>query len=164
MVAGGLIAVVGIAPCFAVNALSFVAMIVALRGMDPAALIVAEIAPRRRGQVRAAVAEVMRRPELRIPLAMMVVVGTLSFNFQVLLPLFAKFTWHGTATTYALLTSAMGIGSVAGALAAGARGRVTSHILVVSAGAVRRRAADRRGRADRGSSRRWPSCRSAPPA
>ncbi len=134
MVAGGLIAVVGIAPCFAVNALSFVAMIVALRGMDHSALSVAAIAPRQRGQVRAAVAEVMRRPELRIPLAMMVVVGTLSFNFQVLLPLFAKFTWHGTATTYALLTSAMGIGSVAGALAAGARGRVSSNILVVSAG------------------------------
>ena len=53
---------------------------------------------------------------------MMALVGTLSFNFQVLLPLFAEFTWHGTATTYALLTSAMGVGSVCGALAAGARG------------------------------------------
>ena len=41
---------------------------------------------------------------------MMVVIGTLSFNFVVLLPLFARFTWHGTATTYALLTSAMGVG------------------------------------------------------
>ena len=55
---------------------------------------------------------------------MMVVVGTLSFNFQVLLPLFAADTWHGTAASYALLTSSMGVGSVAGALVAGARGRV----------------------------------------
>ena len=47
---------------------------------------------------------------------MMAVVGTLCFNFQVLLPLFARFTWHGTATTYALLTSAMAVGSLAGAL------------------------------------------------
>ena len=30
---------------------------------------------------------------------MMAVVGTLSFNFQVLLPLLASFTWHGTAST-----------------------------------------------------------------
>ena len=64
-------------------------------------------------------------PRLRTPLAMMVLVGTLSFNFQVLLPLLAHTTWHGTAATYALLTSAMGVGSVAGALLAGARGRVS---------------------------------------
>jgi MFS family permease len=133
MFAGGLIAAVGIAPCFAINALSFAAMLIALRRMDPAALLVSAPAPRRRGQIRAAVAEVMRRPELRIPLGMMVVVGTLSFNFQVLLPLLARFTWHGNASTYALLTSAMGVGSVVGALAAGARGRATPRILVLSA-------------------------------
>ena len=42
----------------------------------------------------------------------MVLVGTLSFNFQVLMPLLAHSTWHGTATTYALMTMAMGVGSV----------------------------------------------------
>ena len=70
----------------------------------------------------------------------------LSFNFQVLLPLLAEFTWHGTATTYALLTAAMGVGSVGGALAAGARGRVSPRLW-----SARRccsaRAAARRGRA-----------------
>ena len=40
-----------------------------------------------------------------------------------LLPLLAHDTWHGTATTYATLTAAMGVGSICGALAAGARGR-----------------------------------------
>jgi MFS family permease len=133
MLAGGLIAVAGISVCFGVNALSFVAMLVALRGMDPALLQSAAPVPRRPGQVRAALREVARRPELRVPLAMMVVIGTLSFNFQVLLPLFARFTWHGTAATYALLTSAMGIGSVLGALAAGARGRVSPALLAGSA-------------------------------
>ena len=39
---------------------------------------------------------VARTPKLRIPLAMMALVGTLSFNFQVLLPLLASFTWDGT--------------------------------------------------------------------
>jgi MFS family permease len=66
---------------------------------------------------------------------MMVVVGTLSFNFQVLLPLLARFTWEGDATTYALLTTTMGVGSVAGALAAGARGRVSGGLLVGSSAA-----------------------------
>jgi MFS family permease len=131
--AGGVIALGGVAPCFALNGLSFVAMLIALRGMDPNALFRSAPAKHERGAVRAAVREVARRPELRIPLGMMLLIGTLSFNFQVLLPLFARFTWHGTAATYALLTSAMGIGSVAGALVAGARGRVSPRLLTVSA-------------------------------
>ena len=64
---------------------------------------------------------------------MMALVGTLSFNFQVLMPLLASETWHGTAATYALLTAAMAVGSVAGALASGARGRVSPRILVGAA-------------------------------
>jgi len=65
----------------------------------------------------------------------MVLVGTLSFNFQVLLPITAKETWHGSAATYALMTSAMGVGSVAGALAAGFRARVTPRLLIVASAA-----------------------------
>ena len=72
-------------------------------------------------------------PGLWIPLAMMALVGTLSFNFQVLMPLLASQTWHGTAATYALLTAAMAVGSVTGALASGARGRVSPRILVGAA-------------------------------
>jgi MFS family permease len=133
MFAGGLIAVLGVAPCFLFNAMSFAAMLIALRGMDTKKLLTPERAPRMRGQVRAAIAEVRGNPHLKIPLLMMVVIGTLSFNFQVLLPLFAKFTWHGTATTYALLMAAMGVGAIAGALISGFRGAVSANLLVVSA-------------------------------
>ncbi|MCW2990604.1 MAG: transporter, partial [Solirubrobacterales bacterium] len=133
MFAGGLIALFGVAPCFLFNALSFAAMLIALRGMDTSKLLTPRRASRMPGQVRAAVAEVRRNPHLKIPLLMMAVIGTLSFNFQVLLPLFAKFTWHGTATTYAVLMAAMGVGSIAGALISGFRGNVTAGLLVVSA-------------------------------
>lgn len=133
VLAGAVIALAGVGPCFALNALSFAAMLVALRRMDPARLQTPERAPRRRGQVRAAIAEVRRDPHLQIPLLMMVVIGILSFNFQVLLPLFAEFTWEGTATTYAGLMAAMGLGSIAGALVSGFRGTVTSGLLVGSA-------------------------------
>jgi MFS family permease len=131
--AGTLIALLGVAPCFAVNAATFGVMVVALRLMDPAQLHRGELAPRERRQLRSAVAYVRRTPALRIPLTMMVLVGTVSFNFQVLLPLLASQTWHGTAATYATLTAAMGVGSVLGALAASARGRVTPAILVIAA-------------------------------
>jgi MFS family permease len=107
-------------------------MFIALRTMDPSKLHTPKPAVRARGEVRLALRYVARTPELRIPLAMMALVGTISFNFQVLLPLLADFTWNGTAATYATLTAAMGVGSVAGALLAGARGRVSPNLLVVS--------------------------------
>ncbi|MEP6954211.1 MAG: MFS transporter [Solirubrobacteraceae bacterium] len=131
--AGAVIALFGVGPCFLINALTFLAMIAALRLMNPAALQVAAIAAKAPGQLRSAVAYVRATPELVVPLAMMALVGTVSFNFQVLLPLLAHDTWHGTATTYATLTAAMGVGSICGALAAGARGRVSPRLLVVSA-------------------------------
>ena len=133
--AGAVIALAGVGPCFAINALSFVAMLVALHGMDPAKLHAPVPGKRGGGQLRSALRTVARTPELRVPLAMMALVGTLSFNFQVLLPLFARFTWHGTATTYALLTAAMGVGSIGGALVAGARGRVSHRLLIGAAAA-----------------------------
>ena len=130
-VAGAVIALFGVGPCFLINSLSFGAMILALRAMNPAELH-APPAPAQRGpgQLRQALRYVARTPELLIPLAMMAVVGTLSYNFQVLLPLLASFTWHGTASTYTALAVAMGVGSVAGALAAGARGRISPRLLV----------------------------------
>src|SRR4051794_12666630 len=130
--AGTIIALIGIAPCFAVNAASFLAMFIALRTMNPALLQTPKPAARKAGEVRSALRYVARTPELRIPLVMMALVGTISFNFQVILPLLADFTWHGTAATYAMLTAAMGLGSVGGALAAGARGRVSGRLLVVA--------------------------------
>ena len=70
-------------------------MLVALRLMDPAQLNAPRPVARKGGELRAALRYVRRTPELLIPLAMMVVVGTVSYNFQVLLPLLASFTWHG---------------------------------------------------------------------
>jgi MFS family permease len=131
--AGITIATLGVAPCFLINALSFLAMIVALRWMEPGELEATRPAERAPGQLRSAVRYVWRTAELRIPLVLMALVSTLAFNFQVFLPLFARFTWHGSAATYALLTTTMAVGSVIGALVAGARGTVTSRTLVLAA-------------------------------
>jgi MFS family permease len=119
--AGAVIAAVNVQTCFLVNALSFAAMLVALKRMEPADLRRAEPVARKSGQLRSAVRYVRGTPALLIPLAMMAVAGTLAYNFQVLMPLLARFTFHGNASTYALLTAAMGAGAVVGALASGAR-------------------------------------------
>jgi MFS family permease len=121
--AGILIAGFGVVPCFALNALTFVAMIVALWGMDPRGLHTEPVAPRERGAIRAALRYVARTPELALPLALMALVGTLGFNFQVVLPLLAKFSFDGGAGTYAAMVAAMAAGSIVGALITGAHGR-----------------------------------------
>jgi len=131
--AAAVIAVGGVGPCFLLNALSYVAMIVALWRMDPRQLRPAPPARRERGQLREALRYVAATPRLRLPLLMMAVLGTFSFNFATVLPLMAKFTFHGTATTLSLLTSALAVGSIVGALTTGARHRIDRRFLVSSA-------------------------------
>jgi MFS family permease len=127
--AGILIATVGVVPCFAINALTFVAMIAALWRMDPARLQAAPPAQREPGAIRAGLRYVMATPELLVPLALMALVGTLGFNFQVVLPLLAKFSFEAGAMTYAALVSAMAVGSIVGALVNGHRGRTGPRLI-----------------------------------
>jgi hypothetical protein len=130
---GLLIATGGIELCFLLNALSFGAMIVALRSLDTSQLAPPKLATRERGAVRSALRYVTRTPELAIPLGMMALVGTLGFNFQVLLPLLARETFAGDATAYSLLAVAMGAGAIAGALVTSARRRIGEGLLVGAA-------------------------------
>ncbi len=129
-VAGVVIATAGVGPCFLLNAATFAAMLIALRRMEPAALDRPRPVARERGALRAALRYVARTPALAVPLAMMALVSTLGFNFQVLLPLLARFTFDGGPQTYALLASSMAVGSLAGALVSGARARVSSQLLI----------------------------------
>ncbi len=131
--AGILIALFGVVPCFALNALTFVAMIVALWGMDPDRLHSEPVAPRAPGAIRAGLRYVIRTPELAVPLALMALVGTLGFNFQVILPLLAKFSFGGGAGTYAAMVSAMAVGSIVGALVNGSHGRTGPRLIAAGA-------------------------------
>jgi MFS family permease len=132
-IAGILIALAGVAPCFAINALSFGGMIYALWLMEPAQLNTAPRAERERGAIRAAVRYVRQTPELAVPLGLMALVGTFGLNFQVILPLLARFSFDGGAGVYATLVAAMGAGSVIGALATGAHGRTDARLITGAA-------------------------------
>ena len=55
-------------------------------------------------------------PELFVPLTMMAVVGTLSYNFQTVFPLFTTRDLHGSGTTFTLLFSFVSVGALVGAL------------------------------------------------
>ncbi|MBS1860749.1 MAG: MFS transporter [Actinobacteria bacterium] len=132
-IAGLLIATVGVVPCFGLNLLTFLAMIAALWSMDPRALQAPPPAVRKPGAIRAGLRHVRNTPELAVPLALMALVGTLGFNFQVALPLLAKFTFGGGAGAYALLVSAMGAGSIVAALVNGNRGETGAKVIAAAA-------------------------------
>ncbi len=114
-VAGLLIAAIGLAPCFLVNGLSYLAVIGGLWMMRPHELF-RSVAERRKGQLREGLSYAWRTPELRDPLLWMAVVFMFSFNFSVLFPLMAKHVFGGDAGLFGTLLSVMGVGSLIGAL------------------------------------------------
>jgi MFS family permease len=132
-IAGVLIATVGLSWAFFVNAISFAAVIVGLRAMDPARLVSPALAPREKGQVRAGLRYVWDIGRLRWTVALVAVVATFGLNFSVVLPLFARFTFHEGAGAFGFLTSMMALGALIGALVSAARRRPTRRLLIGSA-------------------------------
>jgi MFS family permease len=132
-VAAVLIVTVGLAPCFLINAASYGAVLVGLCLMRPHELLGTGTVARAKGQLRAGLRYAWSTPELRHPLLMMVVIGTLAYEFQVTLPIMARFTFHGGAGAYGVMTSCMAAGAVVGGLAVAHRERPTSRSLMTAA-------------------------------
>ena len=119
--AGALIVTVGLGPCFLVNAATYLVVIVALLLMQVAELAAVPPQSRRAGQLREGLRYVRATPAVLTPLLMMAVVGTFAYEFQVILPLVAKFTFNGDASTFATMTAFMGGGAVVGGLITASR-------------------------------------------
>jgi MFS family permease len=132
-IAGVLIATVGEGWCFMLNAVSFAAVVFSLISMDLSKLRPSVPTPRSKGQLRDGFRYVARTPELGIPLLMMGLVGMLAYEFQVTLPYAAEHVFHGDSQTFGLMTSAMGIGAIAGGLITAAVGRTGMRPMVLSA-------------------------------
>lgn len=122
-IAGVLIVTVGLAPAFFINAASYGAVLLGLALMNPQGLHSGVRGARGRGQLMEGLRYVRGTPEVLVPLIMMAIVGTLAYEFQVVLPLLARFTFEGDASTYGTMTALMGGGAVVGGLATAAMGR-----------------------------------------
>jgi MFS family permease len=134
-IAGVLIATVGEGVCFLINFGSFVAVICSLLSMDASLLLPSEPALRARGQLRQGLAYVRRTPDLALPLAMMAMIGTFTYEFPVSLPVLAKRSFDLGSTGYGFMTAAMGVGAATGGLVTAARGRTGLRAAVLAAGA-----------------------------
>jgi MFS family permease len=134
-IGGILIASFGVGVCFAIDALSYVAVIIALLLMRVDELLKQEQG--RRTTMWTSVVEGLRyvrqTPPLRIALIMFTVIAMVCINFSVLLPLLASDTLHAGAEVYGLLTACFGAGALAGALISASIGRATWPVLLVGA-------------------------------
>ena len=113
---GALIAGPGIGWCFAVNAISYVPQLWLFLRMDRSKFRPTTLVAKAKGQLREGLRYVWGQPELRLPLLLVTAVGTMAFNFSVILPLFATRDLEGSATTFTTMMSIMSLGSVVGAL------------------------------------------------
>lgn len=120
-IAGGLVATVGLSACFIVDGLSYIAVIASLLMMRPEQLFTTDRLARGRGQLQEALRYVKTAPPVLSTLVMMAIVGMLTYEFSIVLPIFAEFTFHAGASGYAAMTAMMGLGAVAGGLVSASR-------------------------------------------
>lgn len=132
-VAGVVIATRGIAASFFMNAATYAVAAIALVLLrvgkpDPSAIL-----PRERGQLREGLRYAWHTPSLRLTLGLMLVSGTLAYEWAVSLPLLARGAFDGDAATFGAMFSAMGLGAVIGGLFLAGRIQATETSLIVTA-------------------------------
>jgi MFS family permease len=135
-VAGVTYALVGPSWCFAFNALSFVAVIAALRLMT--------LAPRppvrhdggTAAQFGEGIRYVLRHPVIRTVIALVAVTSLFALSVATLVPAWSVDVLHAGAAVNGLLLGARGAGSLAGALLVASRGRAARRGGTLMIGAV----------------------------
>jgi MFS family permease len=134
--AGLLVVTVGFGWCFTVDAASYIFVIAALALMRPSELQRVPPRPRTRGDARAAMRYVREHSSLRISFVLLAVIGTLSYNFSVTLPLFVTRSIGGTDGSFTFLYAVYSAGAVISGLVVANRRLVRLRHVVIGAGAL----------------------------
>jgi MFS family permease len=134
-IGGAIVAAVGVGVAFAVNAVSFLAELLALLAIDTSKL---HVPPRDHGATvlggaLEALRYVVRSARAGVAFFAVLVLSTFSFNFNVLLPLLADRTLHSGAQTFGLIAAVFGAGALLGAMLNARRGRASLRVLLLGA-------------------------------
>ena len=102
--------------CFGINALSFLAVIISLLLMKLPAF-----APKKNTQnvfnsLRDGMMYVIKTPAIGSIMAMLALVSLFVLPFSTLIPVYAKDIFHGTASTFGIIDSVIGLGAFAGGI------------------------------------------------
>ncbi|MFZ4616712.1 MAG: MFS transporter [Rectinemataceae bacterium] len=125
-IAGLLIEGIGIAPCFFLNALSFVAVIAALLRIDAGKKAVGGRFTGIGGvldSAREGLRYILARREIALPLGLLAVISTIVINYNIFIPTFARGPLGGGASGFGFLMTAIGLGSLVAALVLAAQSR-----------------------------------------
>jgi MFS family permease len=134
---GGLVvALAGSGVAFAVNSVSYLAVVLALLAMRAAELLPFVPAERSglRRSLRGTLSFVRRSRRVGVAFFAVLVLSTFSFNFDVLLPLLAGQTLDANADVFGLIAAVFGAGALCGALILATVGKASLRLLLVGAG------------------------------
>jgi MFS family permease len=132
-IAGVLLAAFSAGICFAINAVSFLAVLAGLLMMRQSEFFPVGKSKRPtmfRG-VREGLSYVLRTRDTLLVLVLTVVISTFCLNFNVLLPVLAKQTLHAGPRTFGVLSAAFGLGALVGGLVAAAQERARKRIMLL---------------------------------
>ncbi len=131
-IAGIVIVTAGIGPCFIVNGISFLAFIFVVFIMRSS-----ELHKARKSEVKGRLFEgfyyIISKPTMKVALLLMMIMGTLSYEFSVSLALLAQKTFHGDARDFAGMLAIMGVGAIFSGMISARSKKIRSSILVGSA-------------------------------
>lgn len=134
-VAGITIAALGVAPSFLLNGISYVAIIIALLMMRRADLRIfkSKVQSTMKEGIKEGVSFAVNEPAIASVLIVLIFVGTFGYNFNTILPLLVRFVMKGGPEMFGVLTAALGIGSMMGALLVAGRQKPTRKFIYVFA-------------------------------
>lgn len=114
--AGLLVVTVGFGWCFIIDASSYIAVLIALFMMRPKELYRHPGKHQAKGNIREGLRYIFSIPVLWISFLMLLFIGTLSYNFNVTLPLFVTNGLHSSGEVFTILYSIYSLGAVICAL------------------------------------------------
>ncbi|MEV7987862.1 MFS transporter [Micromonospora sp. NPDC085948] len=126
------VAAVGPALLFGINAASFAAVVVALFAVRPGTPPTLTATGRTHDGVRAGFAYLRGQPVLLLALALAFVLGSLGRNYQVTMAAMSDGPLHAGASGYGVLSTVFAVGTVLGALVAARRGSLGYRTLVAA--------------------------------
>ncbi len=132
--AGVTLAALGAAWCFALNAVSFLAVLVSLGLMNVPPYVGAAATESPLAQMREGVVYIWHHPFVRTLIALVAVSNMFALGYLALLPAFAQDVLHVGTVGYGFMTTAIGVGALAGALMLASLGDYQRKGLMLTAG------------------------------
>lgn len=132
-IAGLTIASIGTGWAFIVNGISFVAVLISLSMLRLSELRERPRAKRTLGSLTEGFSYAWQRPDLRVTLIMLFLIGTFGLNFPIFIATMAVRVFHTDAGGYGLLSSIMAVGTMSGALLGAGRDKPRFKYLLVGA-------------------------------